>query len=100
MSTSLALSGTRLQELPSSKTPAEGRRTLRARVLHDRLAFAALIFLGLLIVLAAGADLLATSVFRYTATQQNLLEAYARPDLGRPALWLGTDEFGRSVVVR
>src|SRR5919205_720358 len=43
---------------------------------------------------------LAAFLFRVGPTEQNLLRAYARPDLGNPALWLGGDELGRSQVVR
>jgi peptide/nickel transport system permease protein len=67
---------------------------------RDRLTILALLVLLVLVLLAAAADLLAGSFFRYGVTQQNLLNTYARPDPAEPAFWLGGDEIGRSQVVR
>lgn len=46
------------------------------------------------------ADWLAVNLFGVGPTAQNLRLAYARPDLLTPALWLGSDELGRSQIVR
>src|SRR5437868_2741392 len=70
------------------------------RLRRDRLTLAALAVLLFILALTAAAELLAGSVFHYSATQQNLADAYARPDFSVPALWLGTDEIGRSQAVR
>ena len=75
-------------------------RQVFGRLWRDRLSLVAAGVLVLLVVLAAAADLLATHVFRVGPTEQDLLRAYARPELHTPALWLGADELGRSQVVR
>jgi peptide/nickel transport system permease protein len=51
-------------------------------------------------LLAASADLLADNVFHYGVTRQDLANSYRPPELGNPARWLGTDNLGRSQVVR
>ena len=71
-----------------------------ARLRRDRVTVVALVVLLLLVGLAAAADLLAEHLFRYGFTQQDLLNAYARPDPRTPAFWLGGDELGRSQIVR
>jgi peptide/nickel transport system permease protein len=60
-------------------------------------SFTVLFALG---ILAAAADVLATQVFHSDFTQQNLRNAYASPRLVPPSLWLGSDELGRSQIVR
>ena len=70
------------------------------RLRRDGLTLAALALLLSILALAAAADLLAGSVFHYSSTQQDLANTYARPDFSVPALWLGTDEIGRSQAVR
>src|SRR2546430_7260214 len=54
----------------------------------------------LIIVLSVGAPLLAEYVFRTTFDKQDLLHTYGAPTLDPPAYLLGTDEVGRSQVVR
>ena len=76
-----------------------GRQVL-GRLRRDRLSLFAAGVLLLLVALAATADLLAAYLFRVGPTEQDLVRAYARPDLRAPALWLGADELGRSQVVR
>ncbi|MCC6174209.1 MAG: ABC transporter permease [Chloroflexi bacterium] len=70
------------------------------RLLRDRLSVAAGLLLLALGVLALGADLLAAHLFQVSPTKQDLLNNYARPTLAAPALWLGTDDLGRSQIVR
>jgi peptide/nickel transport system permease protein len=53
-----------------------------------------------MIVLAMAADLLATYLFHYGFTRQDLLNGYTRPSLSEPAFWLGSDDLGRSEIVR
>src|SRR5262245_14371463 len=75
-----------------------GNALLRLR--RDRLTIAAASILLLLILLAAAADLLADNVFHYGFTRQDLLNNYTRPTLSNPAFWLGSDDLGRSQIVR
>ena len=67
---------------------------------HDRLTLAAIFMLILLALLAAGADFFATSVFNYSFSKQDLLHTYEKPTFEPLAYLLGTDEIGRSQVVR
>ena len=67
---------------------------------HDRLTIAAFLVLVLLAVLAAAADIFATTVFNYTFEKQDLLHTYEKPTFDNAAYLLGTDELGRSAVVR
>jgi len=67
---------------------------------HDRLtmiSFGVLVLLGLL---SLAADVLAQHVFNYTFEKQDLLHTYEKPTLDPPAYLLGSDEIGRSQVVR
>ena len=70
------------------------------KIRHDRLTIAAFVVLIFLALLAAGADLLATNVFQYTFERQDLLHTYEKPALQPLAYLFGTDELGRSQVVR
>ena len=67
---------------------------------HDRLTIAAMIVLVLLAVLSAGADLFAQNLFKYSFEKQDLLHTYEKPTFDQLAYLLGTDEIGRSQVVR
>jgi peptide/nickel transport system permease protein len=67
---------------------------------HDRLTIAAFLMLILLAVLAAAADLLSTNVFQYSFEKQDLLHTYEAPTTQPLAYLLGTDDIGRSAVVR
>jgi peptide/nickel transport system permease protein len=53
-----------------------------------------------MLVLAAAADLLANTFFHYGFTRQDLLNNYTPPTLAYPAFWLGSDNLGRSQIVR
>ncbi|MDE3102735.1 MAG: ABC transporter permease [Chloroflexota bacterium] len=70
------------------------------RLRRDRTSIVALAVLALIVLLALGADALATSFFHESFTHQDLLESYDPPSLAKPSLWLGTDEIGRSQIVR
>jgi peptide/nickel transport system permease protein len=67
---------------------------------HDRLTIVATVVLILLAVSAASADLFAQYVFQYSFEKQDLLHTYQRPTAEPLAYLLGTDELGRSAVVR
>jgi len=67
---------------------------------HDRLTIVAFVVIVLLAGLAAGADVLASQVFNYTFEKQDLLRTYQKPTLQPLAFLFGTDEIGRSQVVR
>jgi peptide/nickel transport system permease protein len=67
---------------------------------HDRLTIAAVIVLVILSLLSAGADFFADNVFKYSFERQDLLHTYEKPALEPLAYLLGTDEIGRSAVVR
>jgi len=85
---------------PSSQSAERMRsRTLWPRGL-DPVTLTAMAILGTLAVLAASADPLAFWFFHVGPTEQNLPRAFAQPDPTNPALWLGSDELGRSQVVR
>jgi peptide/nickel transport system permease protein len=71
-----------------------------ARLRRDNLTLAAAATLGVMVALAAAADVLANNVFHHGFTQQDLLNNYTRPTLSNPALWLGSDDLGRSQIVR
>jgi len=67
---------------------------------HDKLTIGAAFVLVLLALLSAGADFFATQVFNYTFEKQDLLHTYERPAFAPLAYLLGTDDLGRSAVVR
>jgi peptide/nickel transport system permease protein len=71
-----------------------------AAVRQDRVTLVAATILVILIVLAALADVLSNNVFHYGFTRQDLLNNYTPPTLGEPAFWLGSDDLGRSEIVR
>ena len=70
------------------------------KIRHDKLTIAAFVVLVLLALLSAGADWLAANFFQYTFEKQDLLHTYVKPTFDTPAYLLGTDEIGRSQVVR
>jgi peptide/nickel transport system permease protein len=67
---------------------------------HDKLTIAAMAFLLLLAVLAILAPVFADHLFHYKFEQQDLFHTYERPTFDPPAYLLGSDEVGRSQVVR
>jgi peptide/nickel transport system permease protein len=71
-----------------------------ARLRSDRVTIAAAVVLAVFIVLALAADLLANNLFHYGFTRQDLLNGYQKPTLSDPAFWLGSDDIGRSQIVR
>ena len=71
-----------------------------SRLRRDRVTLAAAFLLLVMVVLALAADLLAQHLFQYSFTRQDLLNSYTAPTLGDPAMWLGSDDLGRSQIVR
>jgi len=87
--------------LGPAASPATGLWANAARRLgRDRLTLAAVGVLLLVGLLALAADAIADNLFHYGFTRQNLLDAYRPPTLLDPPFWLGSDELGRSQVVR
>jgi peptide/nickel transport system permease protein len=70
------------------------------RIRHDPPTVAAFAVLAAMVLLAISADLLADNVFHWSFSKQSILDAYGRPRLDEPALWLGQDQLGRSQIVR
>ena len=70
------------------------------RIRRDPTTLAALGALVLIAALALAADLLAQNFFHRSFTQQSLLDSYTSPSFDEPYLWLGTDDLGRSQIVR
>ena len=67
---------------------------------HDKLTIAAVVMLILLALLSAAADFFSTTVFNYSFEKQDLLHTYEKPAFEPLAYLLGTDDLGRSAVVR
>jgi len=53
-----------------------------------------------LVGLSLGADVLASSFFHWSFSQQDILSSYSKPNGNDPAMWLGSDQLGRSQIVR
>lgn len=70
------------------------------RLRGDRITMVSFAVIGVFVILAIGADLIAEHVFRMKFTDQDLLRQFAKPTLEDPKYLLGADQFGRSVVVR
>jgi peptide/nickel transport system permease protein len=67
---------------------------------RDRLTIGAMAMLTLLALLAILAPVFADHVFHYKFEQQDLFHTYEKPTFDPPAYLLGSDEVGRSQVVR
>ncbi len=87
--------------------PAEARRASAGlwsdalwRLRRDPTTLAAFAVLGVLVLLALGADVLASSFFHWSFSQQDILTSYSKPNGDDPAMWLGSDQLGRSQIVR
>ena len=70
------------------------------RLRHDPTTMAAFAVLFALAVLAVGADFLADNVFHWSFSKQDILNSYGTPHTDQPAMWLGSDQLGRSQIVR
>ena len=91
---------------PAVAAPASGRRSAGLwenawyRLRRDTLTMVAIAILAVLIVASIAAPLLAQYVFQFRFEQQDLLRGYGTPTLDPPAYLLGSDELGRSQIVR
>jgi peptide/nickel transport system permease protein len=90
----------RPSELPQRKVAAGLWENAWYRLQHDRLTLASSGLLIVLIVLSIGAPLIAEAVFQTSFESQDLLLSYSAPTLDPPKYLLGSDEVGRSQVVR
>ncbi|OLC52567.1 MAG: hypothetical protein AUH85_16845 [Chloroflexi bacterium 13_1_40CM_4_68_4] len=70
------------------------------RVRRDPTTLLALIVIALFVVIALATDFLAANFFHRAFSQQDILSSYEKPSGEEPWRWLGTDELGRSQVVR
>jgi len=70
------------------------------RVRRDPTTLVALLVIVLFVAVALAADFLAANFFHRAFSQQDILSSYEKPDGSEPWRWLGTDELGRSQVVR
>lgn len=70
------------------------------RVRRDPTTVAAFMVLVVIALLAAGADLLTDNFFHWSFSKQDILGSYRPPTLDDPAFWLGSDQLGRSQIVR
>ncbi len=91
----------------TSVTSSEARRASAGiwsdaiwRLRRDPTTMAALAVVGVLTIIAILADFLADNVFHHSFSQQSLLDSYTPPSFDEPYLWLGTDDIGRSQIVR
>jgi peptide/nickel transport system permease protein len=87
--------------------PAEVRRMSASfwsdalwRLRHDPTTMTAFAVLLALALLAIGADFLSDNVFRWSFSKQDILNSYGPPNGAEPAMWLGSDQLGRSQIVR
>lgn len=84
-----------------TRRPAAGLWSDAAwRLRHDGTTMVALAVLLVLVLAALGADVLASGFFHRSFSQQDILSSYEKPTLEESWMWLGTDELGRSQVVR
>jgi len=74
--------------------------TARRRLRGDKLTLAAFAVLGLLVAMALAAPWLSKNFFHTTYEAIDLSMRLKPPSLERPLWWLGTDEYGRSQLVR
>ena len=95
-----AQTATRPRELPQPRASAGLWSNAWYSLRRDRLTMAAGAVVMLIILLSVGAPLLAEYVFKTTFERQDLLHTYGRPTLDPLAYLLGSDEVGRSQVVR
>ncbi len=89
-----------LISLPERKASAGLWSNAWFRLRRDRLTMIAAVTVIVMILLSLGAPLIAAYVFQTSFERQDLLRTYGAPTLDPPAYLLGSDEVGRSQVVR
>ncbi len=70
------------------------------RLRRDPTTMVGLGIIVLFAIVSILADFLADNVFHHSFSQQSLLDNYTPPSFDEPYLWLGTDDLGRSQIVR
>jgi len=70
------------------------------RIRRDPPTLVAMGVLAVLVILALSADLLADHFFNWSFTKQDILNNYEPPSGRTSAMWLGSDQLGRSQIVR
>ena len=70
------------------------------RLRHDPTTMTAIGVLVVIAVIAILADVIADNFFHRSFSQQSLLDNYTPPTFDTPWLWLGSDDLGRSEIVR
>ncbi len=70
------------------------------RLRRDRLTIASAVILFTLVILSVSAPLLGERVFNTNEFSQDLLKTYRQPTLDPPKYLFGSDELGRSQVLR
>ena len=70
------------------------------RVRRDPSTLVGLGLLGIMVLAALFADVLADNVFRIAFSKQDLLNTFRPPSGDEPAFWFGGDNLGRSEIVR
>jgi peptide/nickel transport system permease protein len=86
--------------VPSRKVAAGLWENAWYRLRRDRLTMAAFAVLLTLVILAAAAPVITQLVFDTSFESQDLLATYSVPTFDPPKYMFGSDEVGRSVVVR
>jgi peptide/nickel transport system permease protein len=87
-------------ELPTRRTSAGLWSNAWYRVRRDRLTLVSAAVVLVLVGLAAAAPLISENVFQTSFESQDLLKTYKAPTFDPPKYLLGSDEIGRSQVVR
>lgn len=70
------------------------------RLRRDPTTLVAMAVVILFVLIALGADVLSANFFHRAFSQQDILSAYDKPSGEEPWRWFGTDELGRSAIVR
>jgi len=89
-----------LDSSAAQKPSASLWSTAGRRLRRDKLTLAAFAVLGLLVAIALAAPWLSKNFFRTTYEAIDLSLRLKPPSLEQPLWWLGTDEYGRSQLVR
>jgi len=101
MATQATTTATPLMQPRDAERPAAGLWSDALwRLRRDPTTLAAIAVVVTMVAVALAADLLAANFFHRSFTQQDILSNYEKPNGTEPWMWLGTDELGRSQIVR